>query len=240
MDNSNNVYVGGNFTTADGVSCSRIAKWNGKTFIPLGSGVDNVVYCIKINNDGFLVVGGSFTSAGGVTLSDRVAIWNGYVWAHVDINLPGAPTVNYVLPINDDLYLGYTTVGDATSSYLNAITNNSSASSYPIIKIARTGGTTAVMEWFKNETTGDTLWCNYSLLDGEELTIDLTPGRKSIKSNFFGDVWRAVLRTSDLSSFNLLPDSNDVSVFVNPTGAPTITAWAEWPITHWSADNVAA
>jgi len=29
-------------------------------------------------------------------------------------------------------------------------------------------------------------------------------------------------------------------VFVNPTGAPTITAWAEWKKSHWGADMVAA
>jgi hypothetical protein len=241
IDKAGNIYVGGSFTTADGVACNNIAKWNGKTFEPLGSGLNNTCKTLSIDSNGLLYAGGTFTSAGGITLSDRIAIWNGTVWAHLDTDFPGSSDVVATSVIGNNIYLGYLTEGTATSSYLNTVTNNGSTSAYPVIKIKRADdGTTAVLEWIKNETTGDTLWCNYSLLKGETLTIDLTPGSRSIKSDFFGDVWRAVLRSSDLSSFRLLPGPNSISVFVNPTGSPTITAWLEWKIPHWSADTVAA
>ena len=227
-----------------------------------GQGTNAAVTTLAFDNKGLLCAGGDFTSAGGITLSDRMAIWNGTTWAHIDVNIPGTPDVYSILPVNNqsgpigpfsgsmdagfgldspNLYIGYTTAGTATTSYLNTISNSGSASAYPIIYIHRAeDGTSATLEWIKNETTGDTLWCNYALLKGETLTIDLTPGNRSIRSSFFGDVWRAVLRSSDLSSFVLLPGNNSVSVFVNPVDAPTITAWMEWKLTHWGADNVAA
>jgi hypothetical protein len=241
IDQAGNVIVGGRFSNANGVACAYIAKWNGKTFVPLGSGVNNTVYELSFNENGILYASGYFTIAGGLSLTDKMAMWNGTTWAHLDIELPGDPIVYTIAPINQNTYIGYDTAGTATASYLNTITNNGSTTAYPVIKINRADdGTSAVLEWIKNETTGTTLWCDYSLLGGEELEISLTPGNRYIRSNYFGIVWRAVLRSSDFSAFNLLPGENKISVFVNPTGAPTITAWMEYPIAHWSSDGVAA
>jgi hypothetical protein len=236
---SGNILAGGLYSEADGVSCANIAEWNGKTFMPLGDGLNNVCGELALNDNGLVYAAGGFTEAGGIALSNRMAVWNGTTWAHLDANLPGAPTVTAILCVRDNLYLGYNTEGTAYSSYLNTVTNSGSASAYPIIHIKRAeDGTGAIVEWLKSETTKDTLWLNYNLQKGEELIINLTPGERSIKSSFFGDVWRAVLRSSDLSSFRLLPDTNYISAYVNYDG--TITAWLEFPITHWSADAVAA
>jgi hypothetical protein len=240
IDKAGNVYVTGNFTTADGVACNYIAKWNGKTFEPLGTGLNAAGYTLSFDDNGLLYVGGFFTEAGGIALSDYMAIWNGTTWAHLDIDLPGVATPVDVLPIKKDIYIGYSTGGIALTSYLNTVTNTGSSSAYPVIKLARgTDAGISILEWIKNETTGDTLWCNYTMSGGETLTIDLTPGDRSIKSDFFGDVWRAVLRSSDLSSFRLLPGENKISIFSNRTGEPTLIFTMEWPITHWGADQVA-
>jgi len=238
IDKAGNVIVAGDFTHADGVACANIAMWNGKTFVPLGSGLNDECASLAFDSNGLLIAGGNFTMAGGISLSDKVAVWNYTTWAHVDINLPGAPYVYTVFSANNDLYLGYDTAGIAYTSVLNATTNSGSASAYPIFKIKRTVGSFATLEWIKNETTGDTLWCNYSLLDNETLTIDLTPGNRSIKSDFLGDVWRAILRSSDLSAFKLLPGVNNVSVFCNTDA--TIACWFEFPLIHWSSDMVSA
>jgi hypothetical protein len=241
IDKAGNVIVGGDFTAADGVNCAYIAMWNGKTFVPLGSGFTGPCYVLKIDEiTGLLYAGGAIMSAGGLTVTDRqLAIWNGTTWTRIDATYPAGTTVYAILVDRGELYVGYNAVGDSVTSYNNTVTNNGSATAYPAIKVKRVGGTYARLEWLKNETTGDVLMCDYSLLDGETITIDLTPGNRSIKSDFFGDVWRAVLRSSDLSSFNLLPGINNISVFVKPSGAPTITAWMEYPLTHWGADQVA-
>lgn len=60
------LYMGGSFTSVDGVSANRIAKYDliDNTWSPLGSGVNSGVESLELIND-HLYVGGSFTSAGG-------------------------------------------------------------------------------------------------------------------------------------------------------------------------------
>jgi hypothetical protein len=45
-----------------------------------------------------------------------------------------------------------------------------------------------VAKYIKNETTGKTLWLNYSLSLGEELTIDMQPGNRGSRAAF----WRCL------------------------------------------------
>ena len=239
IDKAGNIYSGGQHTTADGVTCANIEKWNGKTFEPLGSGLNSGCYTLEIDDNGLLYAGGTFTTAGGIALADRMAVWNGTTWAHINIDLPGAAEVDSILANNKDLYIGYTTAGDGSASYVNSVVNSGSSSAFPVMKFYRAqDGTLCTLEFIKNETTGATLWLDYTLLKGETLTIDLTPGNRSIKSDFFGDVWRAVLRGSDLSAFCLLPGTNLISVYSYSNAS--MDCWAEWPLTHWAADTVAA
>ena len=118
------------------------------------------------------------------------------------------------------------------------ITNGGSRTMYPKFVIKRSGGTSATVEWLKNETTGDTVWLNYGLLDGETLTIDFTPGQKSITSDFFGNViGRALLPNSAFASFSLLPGANDIAVYVADAGTPTLTAYLLYKNTHHAIDG---
>ena len=68
------VYVGGNFDTADGIPVHNIARWDGTNWFPLGSGVGGEVKAMALNgNDLYLC--GSFTTAGG-NVSARFARWS--------------------------------------------------------------------------------------------------------------------------------------------------------------------
>jgi hypothetical protein len=76
--NGTDLYVGGSFTTAGGVSANNIAKWNGsgstESWSALGSGVNGTVKAIGlIGYD--LYVGGSFTKAGGQP-SSNFGLWH--------------------------------------------------------------------------------------------------------------------------------------------------------------------
>jgi hypothetical protein len=73
-----NVYAGGNFTVAGGVSANYIAKWNGSSWSALGAGLNNVVTAVAIGSDG-IYAAGSFTSAGG-TNANYIARWDGANW----------------------------------------------------------------------------------------------------------------------------------------------------------------
>jgi hypothetical protein len=235
------LYAGGAFTTASGTSTNRIAKWNGIAWTALESGLDNTVWDLFLDkNSGLLYVAGAFTEAGGVDIADRFALWNGSTWTHYDTSLGGAGTVQSIYFHKNNMYIGWSwTSGDTNTSYLNTVTNNGSHKAFPKLYIKRSGGTTATLQYLKNETTGATVNLDYSILDGEEIIIDFREGSRSATSSMFGNVWRAILRNSNFADFYLLPGNNSISTFVNETGSPTITAYMQWRNTHWSADGVA-
>lgn len=80
------LYVGGQFSTAGGVAAKNIAKWDGSSWSPVGTGAENggTVYAIAIDEtDGFLYVGGSFSNMGGQTGTRNIAKWDGQNWATI-------------------------------------------------------------------------------------------------------------------------------------------------------------
>ncbi|MCH7592762.1 MAG: hypothetical protein IH989_08295 [Planctomycetes bacterium] len=56
--------AGGWFTTAGGTTVNSIARWDGASWSPLGSGMDDWVAALTVYN-GELIAGGIFTTAGG-------------------------------------------------------------------------------------------------------------------------------------------------------------------------------
>jgi len=77
------VYIGGNFSLAGGVSGTlRIAKWNGTTWSPLSTGLNNTVRALAFAPNGDLYVGGLFTDAAYPYLCE----WNGTAFSPVGNN----------------------------------------------------------------------------------------------------------------------------------------------------------
>jgi hypothetical protein len=99
------LYAGGSFANAGGVAANRVARWNGATWAPLGSGIGGFqaqVNALTTFDDGTgggpsLYVGGSFSNAGGVPASG-VARWNGVSWSAVGT---GAGFVNALVAFDD-------------------------------------------------------------------------------------------------------------------------------------------
>jgi len=58
------LYAGGVFDTAGGITANNIAKWDGSSWSALGSGADSQVSALAVSG-GDLYVGGWFTVAGG-------------------------------------------------------------------------------------------------------------------------------------------------------------------------------
>jgi LPXTG-site transpeptidase (sortase) family protein len=79
VDGYENLYAGGQFTSAGGVSANRVAMWDGSAWRALGVGTNNDVLAIAVDGSGNLYVGGSFTSAGGVP-ANYIAMWDGSTW----------------------------------------------------------------------------------------------------------------------------------------------------------------
>ncbi len=79
------LYIGGNFSEAGGVAASRIARWDGAHWSPLGSGLDGPVTALAALDDGSglaLYAGGNFGRAGGIA-ANGVARWDGSQWSAI-------------------------------------------------------------------------------------------------------------------------------------------------------------
>ncbi|MBX9736269.1 MAG: hypothetical protein K2X32_05030 [Phycisphaerales bacterium] len=104
--------AGGNFTSAGGTSARSIARWNGTSWLPLGTGIggfDPRVLALAVLPNGDLIAGGSFGTAGGVTAL-RVARWNGSAWFPLGEGIRGDSSGLQVLSLavlpNGDLAAG--------------------------------------------------------------------------------------------------------------------------------------
>jgi trimeric autotransporter adhesin len=87
------LYAGGDFTTAGGVTVNNIAQWNGTSWSPVGSGVDDQVNVLLMGYGGTLYVGGQFGvvyNFGNVAVSARdIAQWNGSTWSPMGAGMSG-------------------------------------------------------------------------------------------------------------------------------------------------------
>ncbi len=109
-----NLYVGGNFTSAGILPANNVARWDGRRWHPLGTGINGYVYALAIF-DSKLYAGGDFTQAGSVEVNG-LAVWDGLGWSAVGYGagaMQGAykGVVRALAVADDALYIG----GDFTS-----------------------------------------------------------------------------------------------------------------------------
>jgi len=111
------VYFGGYFTQAGGISANYVARWNAvtKTWSALGSGVDSYVYALAVSGTD-VYVGGLFSNAGG-NPAWRIAKWNGNSWSALGSGLGGG-TVQAIAVNGTDVYVGgdFTTAGGSPAN----------------------------------------------------------------------------------------------------------------------------
>ncbi|MDQ3703952.1 MAG: S-layer homology domain-containing protein [Chloroflexota bacterium] len=113
-----NVYAGGVFTTAGGVSANNVARWDGIQWHPLGSGVSGNqnlnVYAIAVGGSN-VYVGGTFNMAGGVS-ANNIARWDGSQWHPLGSGVNGS--VFDVAVSGSDVYVvgDFTTVGQVSAN----------------------------------------------------------------------------------------------------------------------------
>jgi hypothetical protein len=126
------LYAGGYFTTAGGVSANNIAKWNGSSWAALGLGtaggdqglIPGVTALAVSGSD--LYAGGNFTTAGG-NAANYMAKWNGNAWSALGAGFFGGGPYVYALAVSGtDLYAA----GRFTSAYNIAKWNGNSWSAF--------------------------------------------------------------------------------------------------------------
>ena len=94
-DGAGNLYVGGSFTAAGGVSAANVAKWNGSSWSAMGDEISGTVYS--------LAVSGSLVYAGG-SITGGVTCWNGHSWASLREGVNGG--VQSLAMSGSTLYVG--------------------------------------------------------------------------------------------------------------------------------------
>ena len=85
------LFAGGHFNYAGGGEVHYVAKWDGQSWSPLGSGLNGTVYSLAVYDDGSgpkLVASGSFTAAG-ETPARHIAQWDGTSWSPLGSGLDG-------------------------------------------------------------------------------------------------------------------------------------------------------
>jgi hypothetical protein len=90
---SGDVVAGGQFTAAGSVPVSCIARWNGTTWLSLGSGMNDNVFALATMPNGTVIAGGQFTVAGGAGVN-AIARWNGTAWSPLGSGVTLGPTLN--------------------------------------------------------------------------------------------------------------------------------------------------
>jgi hypothetical protein len=111
---SGDVYVGGNFEKAGGVTVNNIARWDGSSWHALGSGTGGThpdVDAIAISGSD-VYIGGSFTTVNGIG-RNYVARWNGSAWSGLGSGTNEAVTA--IAIDGSNVYVGsaFTTVTDS-------------------------------------------------------------------------------------------------------------------------------
>ncbi len=131
--NQTGLYAGGLFTAyrrkiLAGIlvnqSAPHVARFTGG-WSALGTGTNNVVYSVAIQ-DTDLYIGGAFDTAGGVR-ANGVAEWNGSSWQGLDSGMGGSFPDVYVLGISGtDLYAGgsFTMAGQDSAVYIAKYNGN--------------------------------------------------------------------------------------------------------------------
>jgi hypothetical protein len=120
-----NLYAGGQFTTAGGVSANYIAQWDGNAWSSLGSGIGGsylhnpYVWALAMSGAN-LYAGGEFTTAGGVP-ANRIAKWNGSAWSALGSGMTGMYDCVWALAVSGtDLYAGgyFTNAGGVPANHI--------------------------------------------------------------------------------------------------------------------------
>ncbi len=115
MDQTGNIYIGGDFNLAGEIGASYIAMWDGSSWHALGQGLNRKCTSLVFNNGGQLIAGGHFTMAGGLFI-DRIARWDGTTWHAIGDGLNGPVETIVVSPTH--LYVGgsFSQAGTASAS----------------------------------------------------------------------------------------------------------------------------
>lgn len=103
------IFISGNFAQFNGTTVNYIVQYNGLTFQPLGSGLNQLIGKM-ISNGTNLIVTGQFSATSTGTPLNQVALWNGVSWSALGSGPTGTVNTGLVM------YQNFVTTGMATGT----------------------------------------------------------------------------------------------------------------------------
>lgn len=97
--------AGGEFTLAGGIASGRLARWNGATWQPLGTGCNAAVRTLATLPDGDLALAGDFTAIGTTSIDRLARLRAGAIRLLAGFTDPGTVFASVQMP-NGDLVVG--------------------------------------------------------------------------------------------------------------------------------------
>ncbi len=235
-----NLFVGGRFDTAGAVSVNHIAKWDGRGWSALGSGVDPMDQVLSLAVSGsILYVGGSLHAAGGITVHG-VAKWDGTAWSALGTGVEGNEVLALAV-VGTDLYAGgrFNAAGGVPSRHLarwDGVAWRSMG--------AGTAASPALNDWVLALTAaGTNLYAGgrFGSFGANERIRRVAKWDGSVWTPFgsgVGDpVWPGVGEVNALavSGKDVYVGGTFKSVFTTSGGAQTVNSIARWNGTGWVA-----
>ena len=111
------IIVAGKFGSVGGTAFNNIAAWNGSSWLPLGTGLNGVVYSLAVYKNE-LYAAGNFSTAGGQS-ANYIAKWNGTTWSAVggSVTEPGFNGIRDIAVVSNTLFIAgdFTKVGNLTT-----------------------------------------------------------------------------------------------------------------------------
>ena len=123
VDANGQVYMTGSFTSVNGVSANRVARFDGSNWHAMGTGIvqpqpglgNNVAYTMAaIGTEVYMA--GIITTMGGTTFNN-VARWNGTAWSPMAGGLPTYGVPQTLAVVNGQLHLGTGAIGPINGPY---------------------------------------------------------------------------------------------------------------------------
>lgn len=236
--NSATVTSDGTLFVGAGVgAASHLNSWNGAAW----KGYQNITNDAVLSSvldpfTGNLYIAGPFTKINSsIPVSTGLARLIGTTTTIVpDIQL-GAVNVSALHAASTGvLTLGLSDIVTASAAAVTAITNGGTAATYPILTACAPTTASARLSQLVNYTTGEAIYFNLAMLPAEIVTLDLRPGQKTLISSIRGNIINTVLPGSNVSTWRLMPGTNNVSVWLSGGSGGAKLVWTE---RFWSLDG---
>lgn len=238
------IFACGRFENLGGPTLNNIAKWNGVTWEPLGTGLTDSfgtwvidANAMQVWDDGSgdaLYVGGSFEQAGGMPAT-LIARWNGLVWTTVGQGIqPGS-----VFSPAEILAMTVTDTGQGESLYVGGANLTSTGDGTGIAQVARWDGA----NWHAlgagvNANVDSLAAFGGELVAGGTFTeADSQPASRMAKWN--GSTWSPLGSGTDgrVRSMQVADLGQGERLFVGGSfelaGGFPVTNLAQWDGVHW-------